>query len=669
MKKTFYLIYTFCAVFLSVIIFLNYSDGTYNAVFEDKTCVVIEKQENQTNEQFISNLECLSKSVGAELLYTTIEGASSQKPTFNVYTTALSAEFIDIDSNYPGSEITSSTYLTTEENDSGTDYRIFGSTLYSHFRIYSWADAADLELKHSKFYTQTESVDAFATVLTGSGYCVSMVTDDNRLETSPAMLELQLMFVLLTVFMFFSVICYAFSVRREIVIKKANGYDEFSVFTSTFLTSLMILPVILIGIYILAGVIVEVFYQHTFVPYIGYGAQKLLTYLVVSVILYLAACVYVQFMKSANEIRGNKPSRLLYFLAVCLRVFVGTVIIWGLTCSQQAVGYRLDLEKTADNIGSVGDEYVVLSLNSGSVDFYGNNEEYMQKSKQLVELLVDQYGAVIVDSGEYMDMSEPSEQILYVNEEYFALQPIYDTDGVAIAVEYSSNEMLTILLPDNYGGEIVQYVQDQEIAAEIVYYASGQCFHMFNQFSAIEDHGFVCDPTIMLLNDSELYWRAQSIIGQQFLLIPCASANPYEELKDTIEQCGMSGVVLEAQRLIDIFDVAIMNANIKVFQYITVSILYVVVLVLITFFETTVYYENNKRMLTIKKLYGYGKKAYAEMFAVKVVVLATLGVLSIVLNYNVAFTALVAITDLVVFKYYIKKLEHNSIVLYLKGDM
>lgn len=669
MKKTFYLIYTFCAVFLSVLIFLNYSTEIYNAVFEDKTCVVIEKQEGQTTEQFIHDLASISKSVGAELLHATIEDASAQKPTFIVYTTAISAQFIDTATNYPGAEITAGQYLTTENNDSGTDFRIFGSSLYNHFRFYSWQDAQALDLEHSKFYTQTSSVHTLAEALTGDGYHVSLVMDDNRLQVSAAMLELQLMFLLLTVFMFFSVICYAFSVRREIVIKKANGYDEISVFHSTFSTCLMNLPVILSGVYLVSGILVEAAYPHTFSLYIGYGVRMLLAYLGVSVLLYLAACVYVQFLKSANEIRGGKPSRMLYFLAVCLRVIVGAVMIWGLTCAQQAVHYEKDLEKTQDHIGSVGNSHVVLSLNAGSVDFYGNTDEYTERSNLLIEQLVEEFGAAIVDSSEYLDMSGSYERVLYVNEAYFALQPVYDADGMPIDAGSVSKDSLTILLPDNYSGDMIAFLQNQNTPSEILYYASGQRFHTFNQYSAIEDHGSVCDPIVVLLSDSELYYRAQSILGMQYMLIPCTGADPYEDLRNTIRQCGMSGVVLEAQRLTDIFDVAIMDAGIKVFEYMIVSILYIIVLLVITVFEATVYYENNKRMLTIKKLHGYGKKAYTEVIVWKIAVLAVLGIISLVLHYNIVFTAVVAVSDLIVFGYCIKKLERNSIILYLKGDM
>lgn len=669
MKKTLYLIFTFCAVFLSAIVFLNYSDGIYNAVFEHKVCVVIEKQENQPNEHFLSDLASIANDAGAHIMYTTIEEASSKRPIFNVYTTTISSEFIDINSNYRSSEIAGGQYLTTEKNDPQTDYHIVGSTLYTHFRIHSWADAKKLELEHSKFYTQADSLEKLAIALTSSGYHVAIVADENRLEISEAMTELHVMFILLTLFMFFSIICYAFSVRREIIIKKANGYDEVSVFASTFLPCLLYMPMILFGVYGTSALIVEAAYAKTFVSYVCYGLPMVTIYLGVCALLYVIACAYVQFMKSANEIRGNKPSRLLYCIAVCLRVIVSMVIIWGLTCSIQAIRYEKDLECTKENMGHVGEQYVVLSLNAGSVDFYGNNEEYTQKSKELIELLTEQAGAVIVDSSEYMDVSEGYERILYVNEEYFSLQPIYNADGTIIDVNSAKNGTITVLLPGNYGGQIVQFMQEEKISAEILYYAPGQQLHTFNQFSAIEDHGFIRDPIIMLLNDNDLYWRAQSIIGQQFMLIPCNSTNPYEELKSTIEQCGMSSVVLEAQKLTDIFDVAIMNANIKVFQYVIVSILYIMVLLMITVFETTVYYENNKRMLTIKKLHGYGKLAYSEILIVKIGVLITLAILSKMLNYNVAVSAFAAIVDIVVFGYYVEKLENNNIVLYLKGDM
>ena len=669
MKKTFYLIFTFCAVFLSVINFLDFSDRIYTAVFENKACVVVEKQDDQTNEQFIDNLALISKSAGAELLYVTVEDASAKKPVFNVYTTTISAEFTDIDSNYPGDVITGGQYLTTEKTDTGTEYRIFGSTLYNHFRIHSWKDAGALDMEHSKFYTQTATVDILAAALTGEGYRVSMVTDEDKLGMSASMMELQMMFLLLTASLFFSVICYAFSVRREIIIKKANGYDEFAVFTSTFLADLMAMPLILLGIFALSGILVGAAYPRTFVSYVCYGAPKVIAYLGVSVVLFLAACMYVQFMKSANEIRGNRPSRMLYFLAVCFRVIVCAVVIWGLTCAQQAVVYKQDLEQTKENIGTVGEEYAVLSLNCSGTDLDSNIDEYTLKSMELIEQLTDEFGAVIVDSGEYIDMSDRYERFLYVNEEYFTIQPVYDADGGKIDVESGSEGVLTILLPDNYSGELVRHIQEQTIPAEITYYASGQRFRTFNQFTAIEDHGYVTDPIIMLLDENELYWRAQSIIGTQYMLIPCDSADPYAALKGTIEQCGMSGVVLEAQWVNDIFDVAIMNAGIKVFQYSIVSVLYIAVLLLIAIFETTVYYENNKRMLTIKKLHGYGRKAYAGMFAGKAAVLGALVLLSLVMGYNMEFIALVAAVDLVVFAYYIKKLERNSIVLYLKGDV
>lgn len=174
---------------------------------------------------------------------------------------------------------------------------------------------------------------------------------------------------------------------------------------------------------------------------------------------------------------------------------------------------------------------------------------------------------------------------------------------------------------------------------------------------------------VMLINDETLAWKAQSIIGEQFLLVRCETENPYTELKSTIEDCGVSNIILEAQTLNTIFDVAVLNANIKVFQYSIISFMYIIVLVLITLFETTVYYENNKRMLTIKKIHGYGYRAYEQFALNKAFIFAAILALAIFLNYNLYFAILAVLIDFFVFAYYIRKLEKNSIVLYLKGDM
>ena len=56
MKRVFIIIFAFCSMFLSVTVFLNYSDNIYNSVFENKQCVIIEKGAYENNSSFVNTL-------------------------------------------------------------------------------------------------------------------------------------------------------------------------------------------------------------------------------------------------------------------------------------------------------------------------------------------------------------------------------------------------------------------------------------------------------------------------------------------------------------------------------------------------------------------------------------------------------------------------------------
>lgn len=650
-------------------IFLNYSDAIYNAVFENKDCVIIEKKESETNEQFIENLIVLSEESNTGLFYVTIENASAYRPTYNIYTTSISPDFINISSDWTDNQIPSDIRLSTEFNESDKNYRIYGSTLYSNFSFFNLTRATELELSHSKFYIDSSTSKNFLNSLSSKDYEITIITDENRMEQSEAMRELWIMFVVLTIFMFFSVICYAFSLRKDIVIKKANGYDEFSIFKSTFLKDCLTIPLSCTVISIFASLLINVFYPKSWLDYCRFASKYVFIYILALVILFVIGCLFVQFKKSACEIRGNRPNKSLYFMSVAVRIMVSLVVIWGLTSASNAFLYQQNLTHTSNNCKSVGEEYAVLTLNSGSVDFYNNSDEYMKKCKNLIYVASEKFDAVVIDSTEFLSTDEEYERTLYINSNYLKINPIYDSTGMLLDLDSISENKITILLPENYNGEAIKQVIENGIELDIIYYASNQYFQTFNQYVGVDSYGLIKDPLVMIINDDELNWKAQSIIGEQFFLVKCESDNPYATVKDVVNECGLSNVILEAQTLNMIFDVAIMNANIKVLQYSIVSVLYLLVLIIITAFETTVYYENNKRKLIIKKIHGFGFYMYKQFSLCKVIIFAIIAISSLFLNYNLIFAILATVIDLLFFAFFIQKLERNSIVLYLKGDM
>jgi hypothetical protein len=649
--------------------FLNFSNQTYNAVFAQKECIVIEKKAEQDDSAFIEDIIALCHAVNADIMFTMIDDASSARPTFNIYTTSLADDFIQIPNNYYADCIEPDDYLTSDLSDCSTRFYVYTSSLYFNFKFYALESATQFSFSHSKFYVSTISCTDFLTLLNQDGYDVTIMTNDNTDGDSDIMAEMLTIFLMLTLFMFFSAICLAFTKRREILIKKVHGYSDTAVFRSTFFSTCIVTIFIFLGIILATSVLITLKYPHTFGSFIAFALKYIIAYMCVCLFLILVAFLAVQFKHDACEIRGNRPSKSLFFLSVFFRIIVSLVTIWGLTNALSAIRYNHNLYSAKENMGEIADAYSVFSLNSGSSDMISNHAEYSSKSAEFIRAISSQYEAVIVDSSEFLGESAGSDGILYVSQNYFNINPIYTTDGQVLDTSTIPTDTCVLLLPDNCDEEFVASIASSEIDLLLIYYASGQYFKTFNQYAGIDTQGMLSDPLVMILDDDLLDLKAEGIIGEQFLLVNCNSSEPYTEMRPIIEECGMENVILEVQSINDIFDVAILSSNYRMLQYIIVSILYLLVLVVIVLFETTIFYENNKRMLTIKKLYGYGYHAYSGIFYIKVLILFAISVVSKVLNFTLFFAFFVAATDAFIFVYFIKKLEKNSIVLYLKGDM
>ena len=143
----------------------------------------------------------------------------------------------------------------------------------------------------------------------------------------------------------------------------------------------------------------------------------------------------------------------------------------------------------------------------------------------------------------------------------------------------------------------------------------------------------------------------------------------YEKLEPIIKKTGMRDVILEVPLLKDVFEAAIVSVSVKLLQYDVLIIIAILSLVLIFIFEATVYYENNKRNLAIKKLNGYGLRAFENIIIVKILIIILLTIFSYCKGYSVYGVLLVMIIECIVFYVTIKKLESKEFVVYLKGDM
>lgn len=255
--------------------------------------------------------------------------------------------------------------------------------------------------------------------------------------------------------------------------------------------------------------------------------------------------------------------------------------------------------------------------------------------------------------------------MLYISPSYFKVHEVLDNNGKLIQAEDLESDSYIYLFPDNIENETFKGVPDNVLIKK---YKAGQKFYTYNSETAEETKGIVTNPVILIINDDILKWDAEYYIGMQFVFIK-SKGNMYEKLEPIIKKTGMRDVILEVPLLKDVFEAAIVSVSVKLLQYDVLIIIAILSLVLIFIFEATVYYENNKRNLAIKKLNGYGLRAFENIIIVKILIIILLTIFSYCKGYSVYGVLLVMIIECIVFYVTIKKLESKEFVVYLKGDM
>lgn len=79
MKKLMCLCFAIFWIFISLILFLNYSIESFDNIFIDKTHITIRKDSNITNTEFISSIEKIMKSINEDIMYQTVSFDTSSK--------------------------------------------------------------------------------------------------------------------------------------------------------------------------------------------------------------------------------------------------------------------------------------------------------------------------------------------------------------------------------------------------------------------------------------------------------------------------------------------------------------------------------------------------------------------------------------------------------------
>ena len=389
MKKILLFSVAICSFFLSVLLTLDAGRETYDKIFDNKRSILIDKKEEQSNCDYVDEIIRVCKENDCMIFYSSISEASSLKPIFKIYVIPDFCNYFQLELTEK-IKLKKDSFISTDYKNNLAKAKIISLPLYENIEIRSIDEIKELELNHSRFYLSsndtTKAIKAFQTL----GYNVYLDNQSNQ-EDSTLIPENIVLFLTGNLVMIVSFLFYAFSKRREIVIKKINGFGNRKIFETIFRDNIGYIPISILLPYIILCFFLKKEYSAEAVYYFFAASIKYVCiYILVCEIIYYMVCVSVQRKKKAIEIRGYSPERLLMIVIMSVRVILCIIVFWGIANAQQYFDGLDKLRKTYNNSGEFLNEYVTVSLNDSGSEI-SQGDDYLEKAKNFLDEVNNNY--------------------------------------------------------------------------------------------------------------------------------------------------------------------------------------------------------------------------------------------------------------------------------------
>lgn len=629
---------------LGMLLFTLYPEKVYSMIFRNKIVVSIPLPGGMEKQEFLGILKSAAADTDTGVMYVNVRNATSLKPDYLIYTTQISEDFIGLPNSYPSREIQSNDTLSTETGD----YDLLGRNIGYTFFFYDLSEAEYYDLSNGLFYVESECT-RFLTALSAQG-----IDSYGQEEVDVGVFdETMLVFVALGIFIVLFSLHYANSRSREILIKRIHGYSVMGTWKSVFFSELLLAA----GISLLIGVVPVGFYAYSFgmtaFCFAKWAAPVYFGFL--SLILLLSAAGTYVFVCSLcpTEIRQQQPKKWFQALTAAVRFLSIITGLFGLTYTyvtmQQYIGSQNCYEAAAPCRS-----FVTVTCNLKGTEF---TNDLLNKLYSFTERVQEQFRTYVI----YWDEEE---ELLTVSRNYFDLQPCILSDGTMLTAD---------ALPAPDGSELILEPEhsdshEDHLNEVILHYRKEQRFFTVDPLN-IDSGGIVTDPSILIADEAVMRENAPQLLMNQFFFIVCESDDAYAELSPLIIEAGLQDVLTEAATVEEEFQEVLSNASQAVFYYALIGIVFLAMLIIVSVFESALYFEYNKRRLCIQFLHGYGAEACRTMWIVKIITYAASLVISIYCQLVLFFLAAVAVLDIFLFITEIDALKSHNMAEYLKGEM
>ncbi len=679
MKKILFFIYAIVLTYVILMNFIDYSCAVTNESELNKIEITINKPEEKSNKEFISDLNNITEELDMDIMYVHTD-VSEKKIRKDYFITTNTPNFLNLYS-LDVKEILDRYDGITNTVVGENYFRMKYSTFFYNIYIFNIAEAEKYNLESCNFYIDAGSEDKFINTLTDNGYEVFKV---NGMAVKGSNLTLRALFLPLIILLM-SILFYSINERKEAVIKLLEGYSKFLVaIENSCKCFVVMLPmsIIFIGL----SVFITMFIYNTNpVEYIMFTVKGLTPFILFVTIIVLVINAATIVSLKAYHMKGKNDNYDLYVVSYVLKMVFSFFIIVSFSNILLEIRNIGDINKVNMRISNELKSYITLPVNSSSTSINDANQlEFNSRLDRFYDKTVDKYNGILINTRNYrignLDNGNSLAELhgqtrITVNENYLNLNIIHDINGEPITEKSVVSHMFNLLIPENQMTNeqsiIDSYVFSYDIdenEINCIYYKQNEEIYTFNPYSGRENGGIVYNPIIEIYNKEYLRNQMLNYVSGQYYLLKIDSQDPYTELLPILKECRIDGIILYTTNISNVFDNSIANIKERLNSDILKAILYLISITLLILYNCTVYFQIYGKKIVYKRLSGF---SFIEIHIVHLILLIVqymaFALVSDAISVNIGVIVCVLIFEICIFVYNIYKSQKKYVLTVIKG--
>ncbi|MBO4292548.1 MAG: hypothetical protein J5898_11630 [Lachnospiraceae bacterium] len=618
-RKIVFLIYT-----LNLILLLGYSTvafGQYplEAVWKNKTSVTVKWKAPMDNDTYIDTLYSISDEMGGDLMLHYV----TKDNKYQFYRTERDPSFIPLDGMDPGLR------YSTKANSGEIQIKGFFFLPSSDFQIAPLRSLKDenIDLSVQRLWISTDKLDFFSDLAADRGMELSTGHGAAAIDADYSLFYIAL--GAMGVFLAVSVVFYAVSRSKDMVIKKTFGYTNRDIVVAELReNSRLLLRITGILLLLAFALFAVLFGISPTLLFFKENVLKIILYLSGAVLLMLAFVFHVSIQCDIRSSKGKSFDRqvfsftLLFKTAILLLLCVSLAELW------PSVRTLYTEYQATKNSAEVAEGYAMTVLNAQQENPQFDPERYAPILLSFYRRMHDEHNLVIARfpyRNQYENRDMPYVISARVNDNYLdAFDTIYGTDGKPLHADCLIPGKFNYLIPEGYDPsdymkkhDYLGYTEDE---FHFIPYSVSSSFFTFSNISM--GNGFISAdaidaPMMVEVVDPELISQKESVFesvleltsaltGSGFFTYNIASEQgPYEQVLPIVLETGMDKIFKRAPTLRQEF--------LAELQFLEQILLTVIVKILFALFSLAIFsvnaseldYKIHSRDLAVKCVNGH----------------------------------------------------------------